>query len=249
MTKPTLQKYVPTFAIDDGFRLTSEPTLEAITGDIRRWHEFSVNGADRHLFGAFMCGVALLRARDLVPRASRGATKKPGGYTGFDAWKAKEFGQADQSTLTRYMQFSENVFLRANDLGKTCTLHVLQSGYQDFECPRTPEDLAELMRQLGEVMDGVTMTMLYRSIKRIREAADKGGDMGVHVPRRRAYEIAADEAEKKAKVQLGYLKQSLAMWREETLWNHLDDDGLRELSVAIQEVNAALYSLRQSRKV
>jgi hypothetical protein len=178
MTKPTLQKYVPTFAIDDGFRLTSEPTLEAITGDIRRWHEFSVNGADRHLFGAFMCGVALLRARDLVPRASRGATKKPGGYTGFDAWKAKEFGQADQSTLTRYMQFSENVFLRANDLGKTCTLHVLQSGYQDFECPRTPEDLAELMRQLGEVMDGVTMTMLYRSIKRIREAAEIGGDMG-----------------------------------------------------------------------
>jgi len=249
MTKPTLQKYVPTFAIDDGFRLTSEPTLEAITGDIRRWHEFSVNGADRHLFGAFMCGVALLRARDLVPRASRGATKKPGGYTGFDAWKAKEFGQADQSTLTRYMQFSENVFLRANDLGKTCTLHVLQKGYRDFECPRTPEDLAELMKQLGEVMDGVTMTMLYRSIKRIREAADKGGDMGVHVPRRRAYEIAADEAEKKAKVQLGYLKQSLAMWREETLWNHLDDDGLRELSVAIQEVNAALYSLRQSRKV
>jgi hypothetical protein len=249
MEKPTLAPYVASFTIDDGFRLTSEPTIDAICNDIRHWHQFSLRGADMHLFGAFMCGVALLRARDIVPKASRGVTKKACGYSGFDGWKSTQFPEINETCLRNYTRFAENVFLQANDLSKTARLAVLQTGYKEFVCPTTREDASEILTAIGTAMDGKTMTEMYRSQKRIREALPKGGDMGNHVPRRTAAECRKEQGEKIAAQQLKHLTQTFDIWRAEKLHYHLSDDGLRQLQVTVMEFAAQINAFCKDRKV
>ena len=130
----TLQPYQPTFEIDDGFRLTIEPTFEALQNDVRRFYASAAKAADIFTVSAFLCGVSLLRARDIVPKAPRGP--QAGRYSGFDAWKRKTFPDLSEDALGRYLGFASAVFaevtrLKSVGTTKTALVRFLSTGYRD----------------------------------------------------------------------------------------------------------------------
>jgi hypothetical protein len=237
-TVTALEAYTPTFEIDDGFRLSVEPTIEAVSNDVRRWHEFSLRGADMHLFGAFMCGVALLRARDIVGKAKRGVHGK--GFDGFDTWKREQFPEISESALGNYMRFAENCFLCGNDLPKKPSVGFLGSGHKNFTCPTTKEDAGTLLSQIGTVMDGKTMTEMYRSQKRIREALPSGGDKGNHKARRTKAEIESAKIEADAEVAYQELAGSIDIALGDHRFARLSDEHLAALRERVVELKAEL---------
>jgi hypothetical protein len=246
-TVTALEAYTPTFEIDDGFRLTAELTIEAVSNDVRRWHEFSLRGADMHLFGAFMCGVALLRARDLMPKGSRGSTKK--NDIGFDAWKRTTFKDISEAALGNYMRFSENVFLQANDLGKKLSVGFLGTGYKNFVCPSNKADAGELLAVIGTAMDGKTMTEMYRSQKRIREALCSGGDTGVHTPRRTKAEVEQEAAEADAATSAEILNEIADAWLDDKRYLRLNDLDLQLVRERLIELESAISALANDRRL
>jgi hypothetical protein len=250
MPKPpaTLAKYEPTFEIDDGFRLTREDTLEAVCGDVRRWHAFSSGGADMHLFGAFMCGVSLLRARDLVPKASRGDTVKHYNREGFDVWKRKTFPDISEYALGRYMNFAANVFLRGKELSKSGSVPDLQAGYKQFTCPTTKADAGLLLTALGEVMDGKTMTEMYRSQKKMRQA-QIGGDQGNHKARRTAAAMDRERAEQDALENFKFLRQDIDLCLHVKAYELLDDAHVQRLLERLEELHPIITALAEARKL
>lgn len=179
----TLAKYEPTFVLDDGFRLTSEPTLDALANDINKLERIALAGADTMILAAFLCGVSLLKAKDIVPAAPRGASGKGYNRDGFDAWKRRTFGERRERSLQLYMQFARAVFRRVHELSKTATVAVLEhpdktvtvsvlSSHRDFVMPDGSDGRAELMRQLGETLEGKSLTEFVRAWGRVREALD-----------------------------------------------------------------------------
>lgn len=251
LQKPQVRPYTPTFEIDDGFRLASEPTLEAVCNDVRRWHEFSMNGADRHLLGVFMCGVALLRARDMVPRASRGDTVKGYNRDGFDAWKRVNFPDISERALGNYVNFAENVFLRSKHLCKTASVAVLGNGHKDFVCPTTKQDAGKLLAVLGTVMDGKTMTMLYRSIKRIREATPKEGNGLLGDPKapRHTSETVLAKREQLAAESVAMLSACLDGILDTRSYEELCDSDLQHLRERLIETETAISNLATARRL
>jgi hypothetical protein len=251
MGKPTnkLAAWTPTFEIDDGFRLTIEPTLDAVINDVHHWYNYSLRGADMHLLGVFLCGVSMLRARDMVPKASRGATKKSGPYDGFDAWKRSTFGTIPESTLGNYMRFAENVFLHSKDLGKTPTDGFLPTSYKNFTLPNTREGISELLRAIGEVMDGKTMTIMYRAIGRVREALPygeerTGTDKG-HRRTKQAIELEHTRAE--SAVWFDSVKSLLLEGQTNARWLGLERPALDELSLLLKDLRSALDQFRSTK--
>jgi hypothetical protein len=254
VTIPTLQPYEPTFQIDDGFRLTSEMTLDAVCNDVRHWHAFSLRGADMHMLGAFLCGLSLLRARDMVPKAKRGMHGKADKYDGFHGWKRQSFPEIYEGTLGRYMNFAEAVFTVAKK-SKNGTLPFLEKGPSHFELPTTHADLAVLMAELGNAMEGRTMTELYRSIKRIREATPAGGDRGNHTPRRTGFEVGMEQARDIVNGAYPRFEHSVIWWQTEsaetldlTPVHYLDKDQLDHLYVQLGDLREEIKRVRSLKK-
>jgi hypothetical protein len=248
MSRPaTLAKWEPRFEIDDGFRLTSEPTLEALEGDIRRFYDFSLRGADMHMMGAFLCGVACLRARDMIPKAARGISARHGRHEGFYAWRLKNFPQEHHS-LTHFTNFAERVFYEAA-ISKSGTLPDLESGHTGFVVPSTKEGVIGLMQAIGEVMDGKTMTEFYRSIKRMREAALKGGNKDPERKRRTKDQL--DQARRRAEAVewLTLITGQLEAGIEMRHFLMLEDSELQPLAVKVGQLDAELIQLCRDRRL
>jgi len=211
MTKKlgTLAIYDPTFQIDDGFRLTIEPTFDALVGDIKYWHDFTVAHGEATLIGNFILGICMIRLKAMVPAARRGNSGSAYNGDGFDAAKRKIFGEHRERSLRAAAQFTREIYEEAERHGsKTATVAVLGTSPTTFQMPTTKEDLAELLRAIGLLMNGKTFVEFLRSAGRVRAAfpPDGGTDAdGKRADRdKRSFAlIAEDELKKKLAVEWG----------------------------------------------
>lgn len=246
--KPVLVVDQLVCSIDDGrFRLVQEDTLDSLANDVRFLHTQSVAGGQQQILCAFLCGVALARARAKLPKAKRGP--QADGQGGFDKWLQAQFPDISRRSLYRYAEYVEAVYLQAKHLDKSATLALLSKSPLEFTFPTQPDGARELLGLLGTVMDGKSMTELCRSQKILREAAATGGDTGKHKARRTKAEIEADEAKADATASAEVLAEILDAWLDDKRYQRLDDALLAQMRERAIELEAVLSALATSRKL
>jgi hypothetical protein len=223
--------------LDDGhFRLVQEDTLDAIANDIRYLHEKSVTGGQQQILFAFLCGVALARARAKLPKAKRGP--QADGQGGIENWMQDQFPTISSRTLKNYAAFAQIVYLQAKDLNKTATVAVLSKSPLDFQF--NPDKARELLGVIGTAMDGKSMTELCRSQKILREAATMGGDKGNHKARRTKAEIEAAKIEADAEIAYAELAGSIDLALKDHRFARLTDAHLAALRERVVELKDEL---------
>jgi hypothetical protein len=214
-TKPILVVDQLVCTLDDGFRLEQEDTLDALANDVRYLHTKSVAGGQQHILCAFLCGVALARARVKLPKAKRGMHGS--GEGGFDNWLQEQFPEISRASLYNYSTFVEIVYLQSKDLAKSLPSRLLEGSPLDFKFPATQDGVRELLGVIGSAMNNKSFTALVRSQKIIREPSPCGGDTGHRGRRRTDAEIAREQAEERANYQLEIMQRHCALWQEEKL--------------------------------
>jgi hypothetical protein len=245
-TKPVLVVDQIVCPLDDGrFRLVQEDTLDAIANDVRFLHTKSVAGGQQQILCAFLCGVALARARAKLPKAKRGP--QADGQGGFDNWTQTQFPEINRRTLYRYAEFVDAVYLHIKHLHKSDTVSLLSKSPLDFQF--NPDKARELLSVIGTAMDGKSMTELVRSQKIIREALCSGGDTGVHTPRRTKAEVEQEAAEADAATSAEILNEIADAWLDDKRYLRLNDLDLQLVRERLIELESAISALANDRRL
>jgi hypothetical protein len=173
-----LVTYTPAVDLKE-FRLVSEPTLDALANDGRKFFEIVEKGSDYQLLGTFLLGVTLLKVKKMIGGASRGNTAK--GESGFMDWKKTAFPNKNKNALNDAAQFTKSVFAQwekagvSEEKGKIPIMGILQTGsILDFQLPENADELRGLLQAIHDTMDGRTMTAICRGVGRIRQAQIPG---------------------------------------------------------------------------
>jgi hypothetical protein len=251
-TPEKLEKWKPSTANQE-LILTSEPTLDALANDIRRLHDIHFQFVDGSILTLYIGGLCLIEASTKIKKAPRGVHGVAQEGDGFQAWKRKNFPGRSLEMLRLQTQFAEEVAARLaeREKGKNPT----KSGFyfarfETFQRAISQEDLAELLRLLGEVMEGKKWTAWLRMIGRMRQPQIGAGGHRIG-PRGKRTNEKIEEAERKKAAAVAYkeLSGQLQVWDEERHFIFLEDLPLQELREAVDDLHHALSSLAKDRKL
>jgi hypothetical protein len=173
-TKKELIKYTPSVELGQ-FRLTREPTVDALANDIIKLNSAGDTGMDMHIMATFLSGVTQIKLKKIVGNAKRGVH---GGGEGWMKTKQEKFPFISERKLQYQVNFVKLVFA---EFQTPKNAKVADLGFQDpadFQMPENPDELRRLLTAIHNVMDGKTITALYRSSGRIRDAIPAGSNSG-----------------------------------------------------------------------
>jgi len=180
-----LVSYKPSVDLNQ-FRLVAEPTADALANDVDKFSKISDSGMDMHILGTFLLGVTLIKLKKVVGTAKRGV--HGGGDPGWMKFTAQRFPNITHRSLTNAVNFAKSTFetwqnpklesvsnlgISEETTAKSVTLAVPQDPV-GFQLPENPDELKGLLTAIHDTMDGKTITALYRSSGRIREAEKQG---------------------------------------------------------------------------
>lgn len=190
---------------------------------ISKGHEISELGGQMSVLGALIAGVALAKAKLVVPHGE------------FGAWKERNVPHIRKSMVHYYSQYTDLAFTAAK---KSNFRHV---GNFDFSSPETFELPAKgdrpkweaLYKVIHEATDGKTVTGLLRAHGIIRDAS-RGGLMCerdadgklIRKRRRTKAELEHEQAVKEATLAAKGLQRTIALWHESKFWNHVENADL-----------------------
>src|SRR6266446_473220 len=112
--------------------------------------DFCRQSFGKHMVYAFLCGVALKRAKEIVPHGN------------FTRWHQAELPQLSGATLHRYMIFAGGLLARFPALQELNATPLLERG------DLTGTESQQLLQAIHEAADGKTITDFYRDLGVIR---------------------------------------------------------------------------------
>lgn len=153
---------------------------------------------------AFLAGIALLRAKEIVPHGK------------FLAWREAELPQITRSSASRYMQFAEALPAKDPTVGSLPEVKLLGNGAE-----LSDDSKKKILETVYEVADGKTLTEMYRDLGVIRQPKAKE-----HHPVKQTPEEKL-EAEKQADIAWGEALVADARELVEQWTDHTRDDSGR----------------------
>lgn len=176
------------------------------------------------VLGALIAGVAIAKAKVLVPHGE------------FGAWKEKHVPHIKKSMIGYYSQYTDLAFAAAKKANFQRVGNFDFSSPSAFELPvkGDREKWEALYKVIHEATDGKTVTGLLRAHGIIRDAQPKGGlrcerdaDGNLVRSRRRTRaEIEHEEAVKESTLAGKALLRAIEKWHEGEFWNHIENADL-----------------------
>jgi len=140
------------------------PELDILKGKIIEYDAGCRQAFGEQMGYAFLAGLALNRAKDLVPHGNSGGP-------GFTKWREANLPEISERSARRYMEFSGKLILSYPAVGKTATVAVFKSERLELPEGALPEqEQKAVLQAVHDAADGKTLTEMYRDLGIIREA-------------------------------------------------------------------------------
>jgi hypothetical protein len=239
-----LVNYKPLVDLRD-FRLTAEPTLNAVICDIKKFYAAAVKGTDMVLLGRFLLGVSLIKAKKFVGNASRGDTAKR--ESGWMFWKKKTFPDCSNHELTDAVNFTKEIFSAWGDCKFSKMENLQTNDVLAFQLPENPVELQQLLTAIHNTMDGKKMTAFCRSIGRIVEkplGAPKGSPGNTKKHRADADEITRRAIFDEERTWMENATEKILDWIEHGRFvEHLGSGHLKKFDTAMEHARGHIKHL------